>query len=175
MARSRYLFFEKLRRMGTSLFNFFSCCEGRGVMPGAARWMKASFLSAFVASLGALSAASFLNCGCYLPIQTEPTVEWTTVTPNPTAGNDSVTVESYAHIPVPPRDEEYYIEKAICILENDTTQMRIRKDAFEGRDELKVNIYVGGLISDETYTVRVEATNNKGEMGYEEEDLVVSE
>lgn len=53
MAKTKYLFFETLRRMGTSLFNFFSRCEERGVLPSAARWMKASFLGAFVAGITA--------------------------------------------------------------------------------------------------------------------------
>jgi len=32
MARTRYFFFEALRRMGNSLFSFFSRCEDRGVL-----------------------------------------------------------------------------------------------------------------------------------------------
>ncbi|TKJ39890.1 hypothetical protein CEE36_10190 [candidate division TA06 bacterium B3_TA06] len=175
MARTRYFFFEALRRMGNSLFSFFSRCEERGIMPRAARWIKVSVLSAFIAGISALSAASMLNCiTCYLPIETQPVVESASVTPNPTAGNDSVTVKANTRIPNPPRDEEYYIEKAICILDDDTTEMSIQESDLEGRKKIEARLYVGDLGTGLWY-VYVKASNNHDEWGEDKVDLEVTE
>ncbi len=176
MAKTRHLFFELLRRSGNALFRFFCRCEERGVMPRTARWVKVSVLSAFIAGISALSAASMLNCiiSCYLPIETQPVVESASVIPNPTAGNDSVTVKADTRIPNPPRDEEYYIEKAICILDDDTTEMSIQESDLEGRKKIEARLYVGDLGTGLWY-VYVKASNNHDEWGEDKVDLEVTE
>jgi hypothetical protein len=145
-------------------------------MPRTARWIKVSVLSAFIAGISALSAASLLSsisC-CYAPIMTEPEITEVSIAPNPTAGNDSVTVKADTRIPNPPRDEEYYIEKAICILDDDTTEMSIQESDLEGRKKIEARLYVGDLGTGLWY-VYVKASNNHDEWGEDKVDLEVTE
>lgn len=173
MAKSRYLFFETLRRMGTSLFNFFSRCEERGVLPRAARWIKMSALSAIVAGLGTMSAVSLLSC-CYLPGSSHPQIEEVSVTPNPTAGADTVTISARAVIQGAP--EEITVSKAVFVIENDTTDMQAVDGSLDSQDEqITAKLYVGAMGPD-TVNINVSAANNKDEWGDSQEiDLEITE
>lgn len=163
MAKTRHFFFELLRRSGNALFRFFSRCEDRGIMPRAARWIKVSVLSAFIAGISALSATSMLNCiiNCYVPIDTAPHIESAEVTPNPTAGADSVTVKAEAEI-VEDRDvaDTVFINKAISIMKGDTTEMEATDGAFDEKtEEFQARLYVGDL-EPGNVNIEVEVFNN---------------
>ncbi|MEA3312462.1 MAG: hypothetical protein U9Q76_09635 [candidate division WOR-3 bacterium] len=177
MAKTRHLFFEVLRRSGNALFRFFCRCEERGVMPRTARWIKVSVLSAFIAgisTLGAASMLSYISC-CYAPIIPEPYVEGAKITPNPTDGADSVTVEAHAYIESAPEDE-FHIARAVCVIEKDTTELEAEDGKFDSQDEnIRGRAYVGGL-EPGTTKVYVTAFNNEGEWGNEDiVDLEVTE
>ncbi|NLI97214.1 hypothetical protein GX441_00960 [bacterium] len=177
MARSRYIFFESLRRMGTSLFNFFSRCEERGVLPRTMRWTKTTFLGAFVTGITALSAASVLNCiTCYAPMEyPKPQIASCSIIPNPTAGADSITVEASAHVPNGISVEEDYVDKVICILNADTTPMIVTKTDPYGMKDVEARLYVGNLSTGDTCRVNVEAVTNKGERDNTTLDLYITE
>lgn len=173
MARSRYLFFETLRRTGTSLFNFFSRCEERGVMPRTARWIKMSALSAIVAGLGTMSAVSLLSC-CYAPMDARPYIEDASATPNPTAGADTVTISARAVIQGAP--EEITVGKAIFVIDNDTTDMQAADGNFDSQDEeIEGKLYVGAMAPN-AVKINISAVNNEDEWGDSEEiDLEITE
>ena len=173
MAKMRYFFFETLRRTGNGLFNFFSRCEERGVLPKAARWVKMSVLSAIVAGLGTMSAVSLLNC-CYAPMESQPWIENASVTPNPTAGADTVTISARTFIQSAPL--EFNVAKAVYVIENDTTDMLAVDGSFDSQDEdVTGKLYVGSLQPD-TVTIKIAATNNEGEWGNSEEiELEITE
>ncbi len=177
MASSRYLFFETLRRMGTSLFNFFSHCEDCGILPRASRWVKTTFLGAFVTGITALSAASMLNCiTCYAPMEyPKPQIATCSITPNPTSGSDSVTVEASANVPNGVSIEEDYVDKVICVLNDDTITMIVTKTDPYGMKDVEARLYVGNLAAGDTCSVNIEATSNKGERDYTTVDLYITE
>lgn len=168
MARSRYLFFEALRRTGTSLFNFFSRCEEHGVLPRAARWIKMSALSAIVAGLGTMSAVSLLSC-CYAPMDARPYIEDASATPNPTAGVDTVTISARAVIQGAP--EEITVGKAIFVIDNDTTDMQAVDGSLDSQDEeITAKLYVGDMQPD-TVKINISAANNKDEWSADPQEI----
>lgn len=178
MAKTRHLFFELLRRSGNALFRFFSRCEERGIMPRAARWIKVSVLSAFIAGISALSAASMLNCiiTCYLPIDTAPYIENAEVTPNPTAGADSVTVKATAEIHED-RDvaDTVFISQARSIMKGDTTEMQATDGTFDEKtEEFQARLYVGDLEPGEV-GIQIEVFNNIDEIDGKTLDLEITE
>ncbi|NLI97215.1 hypothetical protein GX441_00965 [bacterium] len=173
MARTRYIFFESLRRIGTSLFDFFSRCEERGVLPRAARWIKMSALSAIVAGLGTVSAASLLSC-CYLPGTPLPRIENASVTPNPTEGADTVKISARATIHYSSQD--IIVAKAVFVFQDDTTDMQAVDGNFDSQDEeIEAKLYVGDQGSD-TVKINISAANNDDEWGDPQEiDLEITE
>lgn len=175
MAKTRHFFFELLRRAGNTLFRFFSRCEERGIFPKTARWLKVSLVSAFIAgisTLGAASMLSYISC-CYAPIISEPYIENAKVTPNPTNGADSVTIEAHAYIENAPGDE-YHIAKAISVIKDDTTELEAEDGKFDSQDEnIRGRAYVGGL-EPGTTKIQITAFNNKDEWGETQVDLEVT-
>ncbi len=171
MARTKFFFFESLRRIGTSLFNFFSRCEECGVLPRASRWVKTTFLGAFVTGITALSAASMINCiptGCYLPIES-PRIENASVAPNPTAGADTVSVSAKAIA-----DNGIELKKVICILENDTTVMKIEPGDYTNEYAVNAKLYIGDLEPD-TVTIQITEYDNEDQRADTTIDLEITE
>lgn len=175
MARSRFFFFEALRRMGTSLFNFFSRCEERGVMPGAARWVKTTFLGAFVVGISALSAASLVNCiTCYAPVDPYPRIQYVKAEPNPTRGADTVTVTAGAKIN---EAAGTTISGAMCfIVYEDTLEMEPSDGKFDSKEEdFRLRLYVGDREPQKVF-LRIAAANDKGLWGNTEQlELEITE
>ena len=179
MTRNRYLFFEALRWMGTYLFNFFSRCEERGVLPGASRSIKSWLLGAFIAGMTALGSASTVACcpvTCYVPPPSP--IQDVEIKPNPTNGADSVTVEAKASLFKPSKDD--YVKSARCFIygnsvQSDTVAMLPLDGDFDGTyEELRAGLFVGNLDTG-IVMVRIELISNKKNKTEEIKYLLITE
>lgn len=175
MAKTRNWLADLLGRTAQRVFTFISRHEDRSRL---IKWIKLPLLGTILSTIGWLSIGiSFgrITC-CYAPVITEPYIKDARVTPNPTAGADSVTVNATAIIEDErPDDEEAYIEGARVSIDSLTTDM----DAIDGNfdekeEELKASVYVGELEPGST-KVYVEVFNNQGEMDDEIIDLEITE
>jgi len=174
MAKARCKLADILSRWSKWFFQYLTDREDTSWL---ACWLKQPILGLFVIAIGWLTAGSVLSsmACCYAPLMTEPDVYSTSVAPNPTEGADSVTVTATVEMHNPPSDESVYIEEAICILDADTTEMNIEEGEWRGEKNLEARLYVGDLITDLSYKIQVEATNNNDEIGYDETFLDVTE
>lgn len=173
MAKARNWLADLLTRTGRSIFQFISKHEEKSRL---ARWIKLPLLGVFVSAIGVLSTGSVCIINCYIPIDTAPYIESAEVTPNPTAGADSVTVKATAEIHEK-RDvaDTVFINKAISIMKGDTTEMQATDGAFDEKtEEFQTRLYVGDLEPGKV-GIEIEVSNNIDEMDGKTLDLEVTE
>ncbi len=165
-------------RIGGRLFGTFSGFEERRILPGAARWLKLTFLGFFVALVSALSLEAKEDViMCYKPAP-PPLIELSklSVRPNPTRGADSVTVKATAKI------SDHYsgestISSARMRMDGDTIYypMRAIDGKFDAASERIVGrLYVGDL-EPETTWIYLEVENSSGQIEIESLELVITE
>ncbi len=167
MAQARHIVFEILRKAGFALFDFYSRCEERRVLPKLARWMKLSFLSALVSGLGLSGAAGSTACcpvTCYEPVP--PPIHNIEVLPDPTAGADSVMVKARANII--PGSKDNYVKSAQCFItgkgaNSDTVEMLAADSAFDGSyEEISAKLSIRGIdTANAKVHVRISTSKNK--------------
>jgi len=172
VAKARNRLADLLSRWSRSLFCFLSEREADSRF---IRRIKLPLLGFFVIVIGWLTTGAICT-SCYLPIMTEPSIESASVTPNPTAGADSVTVEVTAEIHEE-RDvaDTVYISRAISFIGADTVEMQAADGDLDGHlEELTSRHYVGGL-EPGTTKVHVEVYNNLEERDDRTLNLEVTE
>ncbi|MBN2380643.1 hypothetical protein JXM67_12655 [candidate division WOR-3 bacterium] len=161
MAKARNRLADLLSGWSKGLFNWLTRHEEYSEF---ARRIKLPLLGLFVILIGWISTGAICWNSCYLPIQSEPIIEEASVEPNPTKGSDTVTVRAEPRISYDPEERAYSIEKGICILNGDTTEMELTKDGFHGPGKhLRIKLYVGDLDLGTNY-IRIEVFNDIDEM-----------
>lgn len=165
--RTRSALTSFLSRLGGRAFGFLTGCEERRLLPDISRWMKVSILGLLVTAIGWLSARSVPYPGpmCYAPpVFWNALISDVSISPNPTAGADSVTVRARA-ASGSPLAKDAYIKSASLNLANDTNlvQMRAADGAFSDSVEtIEGRLYVGSLEPESTWVQLTVTTSNQG-------------
>ncbi|NLI97213.1 hypothetical protein GX441_00955 [bacterium] len=179
MAQAKYIIFETLRKAGFSLFDFYSRCEERGILPKLARWMKLSFLSALVSGLGLFGAAGSTACcpvTCYEPVP--PPIHNIEITPNPTGGADSVIVKARATLI--PASKDNYVKSAECFItgkdaSSDVIQMQPADSSFDGSyEEISAKLDITDIDTGSA-KVHVRISTNKNKIIEDSTDIRITE
>lgn len=149
MARTRRFAADILGRAGNRIFSMLSRWEERGRLAGAARWLKLTLLGFFITLITSLALqAREPEVTCYI-VARLPEVMFTdvSVSPNPTAGADSVTVKASAKV-FDTTLKDNYISGAWLLRQKDTTRILLK--ALDGGfsdtlEMLEGRVYVGDL------------------------------
>jgi len=180
MAKTRNWLARLLGKAANSVFHFLSRWEERGVMPGTIRRLKVAVLGVVASLVVSLTLnAQEPVVTCYV-VARLPEVEITdiSVSPNPTAGADSITVTAKTAVTdISP--EGSYISGANVLIEGDTASVSIPLEAADGKfNEAKEKVQ--GRISVEavepgTTWVSIVATTSEGATEIKSIWLVVTE
>jgi len=163
MAKARSKLADLLSMWSKGLFDWFARHEEHSAL---IRRIKLPLLGLFVVLLGWVSTGSICIINCYTPLMLDPGIKDASVSPNPTAGADSIEVKAHAYFEDSRAEpEEVYIDSAACYIlgDADTVQMTPDDGEFGGPgtpEDLTGKIYVCDMEPKSTY-VFIEAWTNE--------------